>query len=213
MIHYFIDTNVIRYLSQTSTTEKILNEHWLAAAEIFLDKALEEIENDKARLRIPLEVYRELELHSLNYQTHWIWASEEIKQYVELLKHISERTPHTEYSTEAIYRLKILAVYLSKYNHPLKNSGFDFSFKAGGENDVRILCAAYDYEGVIVTGNIKDFLVYLLLNDEMEQKDILYNIETNEYVKIPEDILQTIWADQDFQNYKQEFLLALEKVE
>lgn len=49
-----------------------------------------------------------------------------------------------------------------------------------------------------MTGNIKDFLLYTLFFDHEEDK--LYDIITDEYVKIPENGREKVFEDERFQS-------------
>ncbi len=71
-------------------------------------------------------------------------------------------------------------------------------------SDARILVTAYKYDGILVTHNIKDFLIYDLLFESTEDK--LYDYVNKRFVKVPTDgrtlIEQNIW----FQKLKQDLI-------
>lgn len=73
----------------------------------------------------------------------------------------------------------------------------------GNVSDARILYTAYIEDSILVTANVKDFLLYPLLYPSDE--NVLYNLIENEYVKIPDEGYNKIHADDAFRNLLNEF--------
>ncbi|RTE11777.1 DUF4411 family protein [Paenibacillus whitsoniae] len=71
-------------------------------------------------------------------------------------------------------------------------------------SDARILVTAYKYDGILVTHNIKDFLIYDVLFEPAEEK--LYDYVNKRYVKIPPAGRALIEQDRWFQKLKQDLI-------
>lgn len=71
-------------------------------------------------------------------------------------------------------------------------------------SDARILYDAFSEDGVIVTRNVKDFLLYLVLNDHEEK--VLYNIGNSNFVRISAQLHETIHQDTRFSNLFSKFI-------
>ncbi len=70
-------------------------------------------------------------------------------------------------------------------------------------SDARILYTAYDEDSILVTANVKDFMLYPLLFPAGEER--LYCMKTNQYIKISATSHKTIHDDSGFQTYLKEF--------
>lgn len=73
----------------------------------------------------------------------------------------------------------------------------------GGVSDARILYTAYSNDSILVTANIKDFLLYPLLYPQNE--DILHDLKKNTFVNIPSEGYTKIHGDDKFQRLLKEF--------
>ena len=71
-------------------------------------------------------------------------------------------------------------------------------------SDARILVTAYKHDGILVTHNIKDFLIYDLLFEPTEDK--LYDYVNRRYVKVPPAGRTIIESDTWFQKLKQDII-------
>lgn len=69
--------------------------------------------------------------------------------------------------------------------------------------DARILYTAYYEESILVTSNVRDFMLYPLLFPQGEER--LYDLKENAFVQIPSDGYQSIHKDMAFRTMLYEF--------
>lgn len=195
---YTIDTNVIRY-DTDKTANRLLNK----AAKSFWTDARNEIENGNAVILVPAEVVRELVVQSHNL------PPKENNKINLILKSCIEISPPVSMLIE--HQIRNMSAYLRKhYREDLK----DFPMSYGGVSDARILYSAYYEDSILVTANIKDFLLYPFLFAQHEER--LYNLKFNKYIQIPESVYAKVWQDNTFKgmfNELKDLELAVENHE
>ncbi|RNF38880.1 DUF4411 family protein [Planococcus salinus] len=195
---YTIDTNVIRH-----DTNKTGKQELKKAARIFWQTIQEKVEKGEAVILVPAEVVRELQV-----QSHTLKVSENSK-IQSLLTHCLEIAPPV--SIEIEHHIRKMSAYLrSKYKNDI---GFP-QMEYGGVSDARILFSAYYEDSILVTANIKDFLLYPFLFAADEER--LYNLKENKFIQIPEAVYEKVWRDGTFEKLFQELNdleLALEDYE
>lgn len=77
------------------------------------------------------------------------------------------------------------------------NGKKDYKLEYLQASDARILVAAYLNDAVLVTRNIKDFIVYLLFCAPEEKR--LYDFVEKQFVTIPTEGLALVYQDEHFQ--------------
>lgn len=177
---YTIDTNVIRH-----ETNKTGAPNLMKAAKRFWRTIKEEIEKGEAAILVPAEVVRELKV-----QSHTLKASENVK-IQNLLNHCIEVSPPV--SPEIEHCIREMSAYL-RANY--KNDIVFPKMEYGGVSDARILYSAYYEDSVLVTANIRDFLLYPFLFANQEK--CLYDLIANNYIQIPEAVYAKVWQDDTF---------------
>ena len=183
---YTIDTNVIRYQAG-KTGDQILDR----AARIFWRTIKEKAEKGEGVILVPVEVVRELKV-----QSHTLKASENVK-IQNLLNHCLEVSPPV--STEIEHHIREMSAYL-RANYKI-DIGFP-KMEYGGVSDARILYSAYYEDSILVTANIRDFLLYPFLFAHNE--DRLFDLKHNKFIKISEEAYKKVWKDPLFQEmYRQ----------
>ncbi|ALS79614.1 hypothetical protein AUO94_13700 [Planococcus kocurii] len=177
---YTIDTNVIRY-----DTNKTGAPDLKKAAKIFWRTIKEEVENGRAVILVPAEVVRELKV-----QSHTLTDNENSKTQ-KLLAHCHEISPSV--SIELEHQIRVMSAYLrSKYKSDIGHPKMAY----GGVSDARILYSAYYEDSILVTANIRDFLLYPFLFARHENR--LYDLISNEFIQIPELVYAEVWQDDTF---------------
>lgn len=185
---YTVDTNVFRYYANDDGAQNLRK-----AAVSFWKTIKEEIEKSEAVILVPSEVVRELEV-----QSHTLPAKENIK-IQGLLASCQEVSP--SFSIELEHHIRIMSAYLrSTYRHTLSNLPISY----GGISDSRILYSAYSEDSILVTANIKDFMLYPFLFQLGENR--LYDLKQNQFIQIPGEAYKMVWQDQHFQNLFEELV-------
>ena len=151
---YLLDTNGFRYLTNPKE-----NKHIKKAVKTFWKQLIDEIKRDEAIFVVPREVIRELEV-----QSYSLPGGE--KQYArigELLEVVEETLPDIT-TPEIEHQIRKISAYIGEEFRDIIKSELDVSkVKYGGVSDIRILYTAWQYECILVTGNIKDFVLFPLL--------------------------------------------------
>lgn len=188
---YTVDTNFFRYHAYNNGDTNLRR-----AAVHFWKTAKEEVEKGEAVILVPAEVKRELEV-----QSH-ILSDRENNKIQRLLANCQEISPSVSIKLE--HHVRIMSAYLRAN---FRNALGDFSIAYGGVSDSRILYSAYYEDSILVTANVKDFMLYPFLFNQSE--DRLYDLKQSQFVYIPEETYNLVWQDSGFQN----MFLELSKLE
>jgi predicted nucleic acid-binding protein len=184
---YLLDTNVFRYKSNPSA-HKIHKK----AGKRFWKNVLQEVRNGEASLFIPREVVRELEIQS------YTLSEKENQRIADLLEQIEVTIPDIA-TPEIEHHIRKMAAYIrSEYKneiHTVKDMEY------GGVSDARILFAAWQYDCILVTSNIKDFMLYPLLFPQNENR--LFNLLSEMYVTNNPSVYEKIHKDPTFKGMMQ----------
>lgn len=177
---YTIDTNVIRYQAGNAGNQGLDK-----AARIFWRTVKEKVDTGEAAILVPAEVIRELEV-----QSHNLSAIENSKINL-ILKNCIEVSPPVSVQLE--HQVRNMSAYLRKhYQEDLTNLPMSYP----GVSDARILYSAYYEDSILVTANIKDFLLYPFLFAHQEK--CLYTLLSNNFIQIPETVYAKVWQDKAF---------------
>ncbi|WP_088006842.1 DUF4411 family protein [Indiicoccus explosivorum] len=177
---YTVDTNVIRYHAN-KTGEPDLR----LAAKIFWRKIKSEVAEGSAIILVPAEVKRELEIQS------YTLSGNENMRVRKLLDVCQETSPPV--SDELEHSIRKMTAYLRANFKDTLTAG---KMAYGGVSDSRILYSAYAADSVLVTANVKDFLLYPLLFPHKER--LLYNLMINDFIQFPEETHRAVWSDANF---------------
>lgn len=184
---YVLDTNTFRY--ETNPGAQAVHK---AATNQFWLKVKDELLNQKVNLYTPNEVLRELEVQFFGLR------DTEKEDIGELLK-TQIVIPDNVYNIELEHHIRVMSAYVrSKYNIVI---GTDFEMLPKKVNypavsDARILLAAYSRGGILVTSNIKDFILYPLLFEANEQR--LFNLLDGSFKQLSSWNHAIITSDADF---------------
>lgn len=193
---YVLDTNIFIYLTNRSSSDDLRRE-----TRYFWKKAKKEFENGEAVLLVPKEVRRELEIQS------YTLTEERNNRTNALLEHCREVSP-TNLTQDVEHKIRQLTAYVrANFKEDIGRDKMEY----GGVSDSRILYTAYIEDGILVTGNVKDFLLYPLLFPLEEQR--IYSINENKFVVIPPDGYTKIHSDPDFQKLLKEFFKLSQQLE
>lgn len=192
-IIYVLDTNTFRYETDPgahAAYKEATNQFWL--------KVKDELLNQSANLYTPNEVLRELEV-----QFFGLRATE--KEDIRGLLRNQIVIPDNVFNIELEHHIRKMSAYVrSKFNILI---GADFEMLPKKVNypavsDARILLSAYIRGGILVTSNIKDFILYPLLFEANEQK--LLNLLDGSFKQLSPSNHNTISSDTDFVVMKNE---------
>ncbi|PLR79569.1 DUF4411 domain-containing protein [Bacillus canaveralius] len=155
---YMLDTNVFRYKIDTSSQHKMEAKH-------FWRMALQELMDNEAEIFTPAEVFRELDVQS------YTMKPEELTRIEALKKNLVVKPDSTSISAEDLIR-RISAYIRSKYKPYLDviNRGVDYP----SVSDSRILLSAWEHNCVMVTANIREFMLYLFYFQPMKTGSSTY---------------------------------------
>jgi|SaaInlLV_10m_DNA_1039704.scaffolds.fasta_scaffold38458_2 hypothetical protein len=197
---YLLDTNAFVYPTNPGKE----NKENRRAATVFWEQARIEIETGDAVLCIPREVARELEVQSYSLGG----GVKQHKRILELLDEIEETYPDIT-TPEIEHQLRKISAFVGEsYREGIKqNYGID-KVKYGGVSDARILYTAWQYDCVLVTANIKDFVIYPLLFSPGE--DRLFDILSGTYKYISSPLFTTITTDPLFEKMMEELHSLIE---
>ena len=197
---YVVDTNSIRYKVTT-------NNEYQKVARRFWSKALHEMQNGEAVILVPEAVVRELNHQSISFTA--FKNEKELENIADILS-FSEEIPNI--TSDEIDELIILlsAHVTAHYREEIKAVTNTSKLKYPSIPDARILCTAWQRECVMVTGNIKDFVLLPLLEAPDDAK--LYNILSESFVTIPEALYTKIHNDPVFHSMHQELVAKVESL-
>lgn len=187
---YILDTNLFRHATNPNSGDELNR-----SARLFWKVALQEFKNGKAVLLVPDEVRRELEVQLYT-------LSKKEKRKIEDLLSLCEEVVPTRVSIEIEHILRIITSYVRAY---YKDEVGRDKMEIGKVSDMRILYTAYVTDGILVTANERDFLLYPLLFEQHEER--LYEVKGRAYVSIPEDGYETIHEDPIFKGMLQDFFV------
>lgn len=193
MRKYVLDTNVFRdaTASGNDTAAKMRRQQ----ANDFFQKV---VADEKAILLIPYEVRLELMVQMV---AKGLRASEKRK----IARLINQCTLSSNIlSSEMEQHLRIMSAYISLHYRQEFEQETGLKAQYLRTSDARILHDAFSEDGVIATRNIKDFLLYLVLNDHEEE--VLYNIGNSNFVRISAELHETIHQDTRFSNLLSKFI-------
>jgi len=194
---YMLDTNLLRYLTG-KTSSQTEEQRLKKSAEEFWSKVLEEVRDLDAQILLPQEVVREL-----NIQMH-ILPTKTQEQLRSILSNLE--TEDFDLSSSLEYELREFSSYaIQTYRDQIRptqqtttSSGKkEYKLEYLQASDARILVAAYLNDAVLVTRNIKDFIVYLLFCAPEEKR--LYDFVEKQFVTIPAEGLALVYQDEYFQ--------------
>lgn len=169
---YLLDTNGFRYLTNPKEDKDIKR-----AAKAFWRHAIEEMQNGEAILVIPKEVARELEVQSFSLPG----GEKQYARIAALLEDVEETLPDTS-TPEIEHQIRKISAYVGEAFREVIKTELDITkVQYGSVSDIRILYSAWQYDCVLVTGNVKDFVLYPLLFSHGE--DRLYDIISGTYKK------------------------------
>lgn len=180
---YMIDTNVIRYNVNPA-------ENLHEPTQNFWNKVVDEMENGRAVLFISSEVRRELTNQSFGFIARNDQL--ELDNIEDLLKHCNEVPSLTTKDIED----KIIEI--SAYVAANYKSDIDCGkgVKIPSVPDARILYTAWQEEYTLVTANIKDFMLLLLLDGPDE--DRLLDVLSGSYITVTPQAYEKIHNDENF---------------
>ncbi|WP_339252933.1 DUF4411 domain-containing protein [Sporosarcina sp. FSL W8-0480] len=188
MKQYTLDTNVFRYKTNPTGDHALRN-----SAKSFWKGTLREIQSGEAVLLVPEEVVRELKVQSFTL------AEKEKRKIADLLGFCQEVSPN-RLSIEIEHKIRELSAYVrSNFKSDIGQDKMEY----GGISDSRILYTAYDEDSILVTANVKDFLLYPLLFPHNEER--LFDMKENKFVRIPEQGYYKIHSDIGFKSMLQSF--------
>lgn len=188
MKQYILDTNIFRHAVNPNSGDD-LNK----AARQFWRMALEEFENGEAVLLVPDEVRRELRVQLFTL------GEKEKRKIKSMLQHCQVVTP-VRVSIEIEHILRSISAYVrANFKEEIGRDKMEY----GGVSDARILYTAYVEDAILVTANVKDFLLYPLLFEQNEER--LYAIKEKDYVSIQEEGYKIIHEDPTFKEMLQVF--------
>jgi len=189
---YVVDTNAYRLpTSQDKQPHAVVNKD---AAIQFWDMIRIETTLNKASLYTPSEVLRELEVQ-------FYMLPEDMKVEIAKLL-VMQNELKTMPTVEIEHQIRKMQAYIrSKYTLAIKEELGLKNTNYGGVSDARIQYAAWRKEAILVTTNVKDFILYPLLFDDPEE-DVLYNLIANEYKHYSLQLFEMILTDPIFLQMK-----------
>ncbi len=198
MIKYVIDTNVIRDLSKQSDDRTVREQSERCRRFWEIIK-----QDENAVLLIPEETKTEIEVQLLANNPH---KESERKR---ILAAISDcQIAGETISRKAEVQLRRLSAILkSQYGERIR-AEVGVTPQHLQVSDARVLCAALVQDGILVTRNVRDFILYLFLTDLDE--DVLYDTGREGYVAISPELYQQVHEHVDFQTAVVEFFEELE---
>jgi predicted nucleic acid-binding protein len=195
---YLVDTNSIRYKVTTDDTNQ-------KAARRFWSKAINEMQNGEAVILVPEAVVKELKHQSFSFE---VFKNEKELENIADILSFSEVVPNITSDEIEELIISTSAYVTSKFREEIKEATNTSKLKYPGIPDARIICTAWQRNCVMVTGNIKDFVLLPLLEAPGEQK--LYNIMSESFITLPEELYLKIHDDSTFQTMFQELVRKVE---
>lgn len=197
---YLLDTNGFRYLTNPKEDKAIKK-----AAKAFWKYVAEEIQNGEAVLVIPKEVARELEVQSFSLPG----GEKQYARIADLLEEVQETLPDIS-TPEIEHQIRMISAFIGeKFREDIKTELDIAKVQYGGVSDIRILYTAWQYDCILVTGNVKDFVLYPLLFSPEE--DRLFDIITGTYKKYELQTYSAITTNVVFESMMQELHSLIEK--
>jgi predicted nucleic acid-binding protein len=195
---YMIDTNAVRYYVNP-------DRQYQKPARRFWRKAREEIQNGEAVLLVPGEVVRELNIQSFSFSAHG--NQKELNNITQLLEYCNV-VPSVS-SDEIEHEIRKLSAHIRANYRADIDCGKGVHYPS--VSDARILCTAWQEDCVLVTANIKDFMLYPLLDASSESK--LYDILSDTYIEITEEAHSKIHKDPQFKTMFERLNELVEELE
>lgn len=197
---YLVDTNGFRYLTNTKEDKTIKK-----AAKSFWKHAMEEIQHEEATIVIPKEVIRELEVQSFSLPG----GEKQLARIADLLEVVKEPLPDIS-TPEIEHQIRKISAFIGeRFREDIKYELGINKVSYRSVSDVRILYTAWQYDCVLVTGNVRDFALYPLLF--LPKEDRLYDITTGTYKKYGPSIYNKITSNKFFQSMMEELHYLIEK--
>jgi predicted nucleic acid-binding protein len=198
---YLLDTNGFRYLTNPKENKDIKK-----AAKAFWKHAIEEIQDGKAILVIPKEVARELEVQSFSLPG----GEKQYARIADLLEEVEETLPDIS-TPEIEHQIRKISAYIGEEFRESIRTELDVAkVKYGGVSDIRILYTAWQYDCILVTGNVKDFVLYPLLFTPEE--DRLFDIISGTYKKYSLPTYTKVTTDPVFEGMMQELQKSIDEL-
>ncbi|MGA9468823.1 MAG: hypothetical protein WBV10_14460 [Exiguobacterium marinum] len=196
IVKYVIDTNVIRGLSARSNDVDAQKHQ--KQCQYFWKKIKED---SNAILLIPEEVKVELDVQLLAE------IPPKPNERQRILDAVNDCQIVHEKSTRGIEnKLRELSATLkAKYGSRIHEE-CQITPQHMRVSDARILSAAYEQDGILVTRNIKDFILYLFLSEADEE--VLYDTATGEYLSISTELHEAVLSDEEFSTRLEDFFEA-----
>lgn len=193
IVKYVIDTNVIRDLSARSNDvgtqkhQKQCQHFW---------KKIKEDSN--AILMIPEEVKVELDVQLLAE------IPPKPNERQRILDAVNDCQIVYEKSTREIENKlrELSAILKAKYGSRIHEE-CQLTSQHMQVSDARILSAAYEQDAILVTRNIKDFILYLFLSEADEE--VLYDTGTGEYISVSTELHEAVLSDEEFSARLEDF--------
>ncbi|PFL57725.1 hypothetical protein COJ27_29440 [Bacillus cereus] len=180
-----LDTNVFRYQTTPGSPHKdVANRFW--------ETVTEKLEQKKIELCTADEVVRELGVQSFSSNP------KEVKEIRETLLPKTEVNDYL-YDAEAENLVRQASALLSA-NYKLQLPSGKFMVKYPDVGDARILLTAYESDSIIVTSNVKDFMLYPLLYPQNGK--VLYDLLLEKYVQIDPILYMNIQNNARFADFK-----------
>lgn len=175
---YFTDTNCFRYPSASTTSssspEMVAIKKHKAITRKFWNAAIKGISLGKSDIMTCSEVEQELKVQSYGLKPK---ENREINNFLSFVE-----VDSTEIPVYLEYLLRDFSAYVrSKYRNLIVVKGESMEYLR--VSDARIFVASYLNDAVLVTGNMKDFLLYPLFFEDGD--DVLYDILNQNYFHIP----------------------------
>ncbi|QNR22484.1 DUF4411 family protein (plasmid) [Exiguobacterium sp. Helios] len=193
MIKYFLDTNIIRDLSTRSkdTASRLRR----MQCKSFWEKIMDDL-NSLIYLSDEVQIELKVQLSAMHFkETEITSIRNAISDCI-----ISTSTLSSQKETS----LRLMSAYLkNEYGSKIrKETGFSCEYLQ--VSDARILYTAFEEDGVLVTRNIKDFLIYLLFFDHYET--VLYDISQGAYINFSQSLYNEIQADSKISDFLSEII-------
>ncbi|MDN4619119.1 DUF4411 family protein [Paenibacillus sp. PsM32] len=199
---YILDTNLFRYYTHKSNDINVKKNR--KAAIDFWNKIIEESTNQEADVLIPLEVKNELLVQKNNF-------SDVVNQKIDLLLNHFDIDDYV-LPPDIELQLRVLSSYVvGNYRDVIQpaemNGSEPYKVTYLQASDARILASAYMNDGILVTRNIKDFVIYLFLCPAGAK--CLYDFVEKQYITIPQEGMDKVLQDTKFQEMKRNIESAL----
>lgn len=199
---YILDTNLFRYHTDKRNDDTVKKNR--KAAIDFWNKMLRESVAQQANVLIPLEVKNELLVQKSQLK-------DLVNQKIDLLLNHFD-IDYYVLPPDVELELRLLSSYVAgKYRDVIQpaeiSGGEHYKVTYLQTSDARILASAYMNDGVLVTRNIKDFIIYLFLCPPGVSR--LYDFVEKQYVTIPQESMDLVLQDTEFQRMKNSIESAL----